>query len=192
MSNASGVDADVGEPTEADTDSETIAAPETAPDQLPLDVIFDILKNRRRRLVLRYTRENEGPFTLSDLAEYIAAYENDKPVEQLSSDERKRVYVGLYQCHLPRMDDTGILDFDRNRGTVTMNGSVSQLESYLHTDSEEDGRRWPVYYGGLALVGFLLYGAALVPAVPITLPLAALLVLVALGGSSVLHLTLEQ
>lgn len=162
------------------------------PEQLPLDVIFDILKNRRRRLVLRYARENEEPFTLSDLAEYIAADENDKPVQQLTSDERKRVYVGLYQCHLPRMDDAGVLDFDRNRGTISMNGSVSQLEPYLSSESDESGRRWPLYYGGLTIAGFLLYGAALIPVVPISLSVATLLALVAFAGCSLAHVALKE
>lgn len=171
---------------EADAESGTV-------DRLPLDVIFDVLKNRRRRLVLQYTREHdEEPFTLSDIAEYIAAEENDKPIAQLTSDERKRVYVGLYQCHLPRMDDAGVLEFDRNRGTVEMNDAVEQLEPYLNVNDGGDGRRWPVYYGGATAVGVVLYGAAAIPAVPLTFPVAMFVVLVTFGCCSGLHGLLES
>ncbi|MFB6358651.1 MAG: hypothetical protein ABEJ96_06540, partial [Thiohalorhabdaceae bacterium] len=52
---------------------------------------------------------------LGDLAEHIASIENDKPEVALSSTERKRVYVALYQCHLPKMDDIGVIDFDEDR-----------------------------------------------------------------------------
>ena len=162
-------------------------ADETGAEQLPLDVIFDILKNRRRRLVLRYARENEGPYTLSDIAEYIAAIENDKSVQQLTSDERKRVYVGLYQCHLPRMNDTGVLDFDRNRGTVEMNASVAQLEPYLNANEDETDRPWPLYYGAVTAGGLLLFVVSMIPAAPLSLPVITLLVLCAVGCCSIAH-----
>lgn len=85
---------------------------------IDLDVMFDVLKNRRRRRVLEILHEQEGQTTLSAMAECLAAIENDKPREMLSSQERKRVYIGLYQFHLPRMDRAGVIEFDRNRGTI--------------------------------------------------------------------------
>lgn len=95
------------------------------------DDIFEVLYNRRRRDVIRYLREQGGASTVSDLAEHIAAKENDITVQQLSSYERKRVYVGLYQNHLPMMDKTGVVEYDDNRGTVRLRETVKQLEPYL-------------------------------------------------------------
>jgi hypothetical protein len=100
--------------------------------------IFDLLKNRRRRTVIRYLRENDGYAELNDLAEYIAAKENDIDVRQLSSDQRKRVYIGLYQCHLPKMDSLGVIDYDKDRGTIELQASVTQLLEYMDLDQERD------------------------------------------------------
>lgn len=100
-------------------------------DYLSYDEIFDVLYNRRRREVLTYLRDHDGTATASDLAEYIAAKENDTTVKQLSSSTRKRVYVGLYQNHLPMMDETGVIDYDKNRGTVRLRDSARELEPYL-------------------------------------------------------------
>ncbi|PSP49506.1 hypothetical protein BRC67_10995 [Halobacteriales archaeon QH_3_68_24] len=97
----SGTDTDVG--TEQTTAAES-AEEETAA-ELPLDQVFEILKNKRRRTVLRYLKGRDGPVALGDLAEEVAAVENDTPVAQVTSRERKCAYVGLYQCHLPKMDD---------------------------------------------------------------------------------------
>ena len=123
------------------------------PDALPLDVVFDILKNSRRRLVIHYLIEEEPETTLSDLAEHIAALENEKTVQALSSDERKRVYVCLYQCHLPKMDDAGIIDFESDRGRVELRDDPEPFTRYIDVEAEADGRDWPRYYVGLAAVG---------------------------------------
>ncbi len=102
------------------------------------DEVFELLKNPRRRMVIRYLKENgEDGGTLSDIAEHIASVENDIPVSQLSSDQRKRVYIGLYQCHLPKMDKFGVIEYDKNRGTVQLQDSVAQLEEYMDTPTDE-------------------------------------------------------
>ncbi|WP_136601620.1 DUF7344 domain-containing protein [Salinigranum halophilum] len=97
-----------------------------------------MLKNRRRRDILRYLRENDDESTLSDLAEFIAAKENGVERRLLSSDERKRVYIGLYQCHLPKMDDARVIDFEKRSGDVTLRPEADQLFTYIDDDPTED------------------------------------------------------
>ncbi|WP_435362004.1 DUF7344 domain-containing protein [Haloarchaeobius sp. DFWS5] len=117
-------------------------ATNTEPDNesLPLDAVFDILRNERRRRVLRYLLDNDGRATISTLAEHIAAIENDTTTQALSAQERKRVYVGLYQCHLPRMDDTGVVHFEQGRGVIELADAADQLCTYLdRDDGDGDG-----------------------------------------------------
>ncbi|MFW6152754.1 MAG: DUF7344 domain-containing protein [Halobacteriota archaeon] len=126
---------------------------------LSLDEIFELLKNRRRRDVIGYLRDvTNGPATLSDLAEFIAAKENDIEVHELSSDQRKRVYIGLYQCHLPKMNDMGVIDFENNRGTVELKPAVEQLEPYLQRTAEQPAHHSPMFE--LALTGLVLLALA--------------------------------
>jgi len=138
-------------------------------ERLSLDIVFEIAKNERRRNVLRFLSEQSGPVSLSDLAEHVAAKENGKTVRELSSGERKRVYVGLYQCHLPKMDDAGVVNFDRNPG-ITLGPNADQFESYLG-QTEESDRPWHQYYAGLTGVGVVLFvtgqlGATMFAALP--------------------------
>lgn len=141
--------------------STTDVPPETETDQndpqsseLSLDHIFEILKNSRRREVLHYLKERRERVTLSDLAEHIAALENDTTVQGLSSQQRKRVYVGLYQCHLPKLDDMNIVAFNQSRGHVELGPNAPQLDPYLEDDTEEVPQRpWPRYYLGYAITG---------------------------------------
>jgi hypothetical protein len=99
--------------------------------QRPKDVIFDLLSAKRRRDVLAFMAENGPETTLSDLADHIAALENDTEVRLLSSQQRKRVYVALYQCHLPRMDDADVIDFENSRGTVELRPGAAELYRYM-------------------------------------------------------------
>lgn len=89
-------------------------------DGMHKDEFFSVLSNNRRRTVLRYMdlRADEAPFELRELSEVVAAQENDKEVEELTSDERKRVYVALYQGHLPDIDELGLIEFDSDRGLI--------------------------------------------------------------------------
>lgn len=128
-------------------------------DEMSLDEIFELLKNRRRRDVIAYLRDGaNGRATLSDLAEYIAAKENEIEIRELSSDQRKRVYIGLYQCHLPKMDEMGVIDFENNRGTVELNPTVEQLEPYLQRSAEQPSHQSPVFE--LLLTGIVLLALA--------------------------------
>lgn len=141
-------------------------APEGTTDtkeKLPLDQVFEILKNKRRREVLHYLEANDGNASLSELAEHIAAIENDTTVKAITSTQRKRVYVGLYQCHLPKMDGMDVVDFDKNRGTVRLGANAEHVRSYLG-DSEQNA--WYKVYLGLAVVGGALLAGSQLAIIP--------------------------
>jgi len=152
------------------TQAEGVTEPDDEPEALPIDRVFELLKNQRRREVLRYLEtSDEETVSLSDLAEHIAAIENDTTVQAISSSERKRVYVGLYQCHLPKMDDMNVVAFDQNRGTIELGPNAEQLEEFLDINDENE-HNWPRYYAGLAVGSAAFYGAALaLPPLSVTL-----------------------
>jgi hypothetical protein len=132
--------------------------------ELPLDDVFDLLRNQRRRGVLRYLRDQtDGSATLDTVAEHIAAKENDIEIKQLTSSQRKRVYIGLYQCHLPKMDELGVIEYDQSRGTIELQ-DISQIEPFLEglsTDprTESTPSAVPVYVA--SAVGIVVTGGVL-------------------------------
>lgn len=131
---------------DSDTDSSTADDLTTAdPDEdvaveegsaIDLDQIFGLLKNRRRRDVLRYLAGETKQSRHGKLSERIAARECDKEISQLNSKERKRVYVALYQCHLPKMDDVGAITYNQRRGTVKRGPNFDLFEYYLPEDED--------------------------------------------------------
>jgi hypothetical protein len=170
---------------DGDADSESIAneAEETGDsrmESLPLDQVFGILKNQRRRYVLKYLYEAEERVSLSEVAEQIAAWENDKDIRQISSSERKRVYVGLYQCHLPKMDGVDVVSFNKPRGVIELGQNADALYKYLDTDGEADEPPWHVYSVALSLAGALVLGVALLLRPMTTFPVVDLAIATAI------------
>ena len=105
--------------------------------ELSRDDVFNMLRNQRRRAVLEYLRTVDDTSTLDELARHIAAEENDIELEQLSSQQRKRVYVSLYQNHLPKMDNVGLVSYDKDRGTVVLQ-DISLVTPYLSSKGDND------------------------------------------------------
>lgn len=107
---------------------------------IELDEVFGLLKNRRRRDVLRHLVETSEELRLGELAERIAARECGKDVSQINSQERKRVYVGLYQCHLPKLADIGVINYNKPRGTIERGPNFDQITHYLPADESPSKR----------------------------------------------------
>lgn len=141
-----------------DSDAEATDGSSGGETEVTLDVMFEILKNSRRRLVLEYLQGREGQAKLSDLADQVTAAENDTDVDSITSTERKRVYVGLYQFHLPKMDDMGIIHFDQDRGTVELAAKGRELLR-AHQENNRPARKWHVFSFGLAAIGLVAAGA---------------------------------
>lgn len=174
--------------TELNAEDVPIEQTAEPPDEaLPLDVVFDILRNRRRRLVLSAIEERDGSTTLSELAEHIGGIENSKSPHALNAQERKRVYVGLYQCHLPKMDDAGAIEFEQNRGTVERGPHAGVFHTYLDREPEDESR-WYRYYGPLAGLGFLSVGVSAILASSLV-PVIAAVSLFAILVVTLVHAT---
>lgn len=135
--------------------AEALGAPEpdTRIEPLDDDIVFDLLRVERRRSVLEYLRNNGGRTTLNDVTERIAADENGVEIAQLTSTQRKRVYIALYQCHLSKLDDAGVVDYNQPRGIIELEPRAAQLYPYMDLDpfeAEDRGtpfdrlkRMWP-------------------------------------------------
>ncbi len=122
---------------------------------LSKDTVFDLLSNSRRRFVLHYLERADGPVRLSTLAAEIAATENEVTVDELTSQQRKRTYVSLYQTHIPKLQDAGAVSYNAETGTVELAAGAGEIGEYFHQQGTD--RPWQYYYLLLAGVGFVLY-----------------------------------
>lgn len=150
------------------------------------DEMFSLLSNQRRRFALHACKRFGTPMELSDLAERVAAWEYDKQVSELETDERRRVYTSMQQSHLPAMEDAGVIEFDGRE--VTLTGEAEDLEIYMEI-VPEDSIPWGKYYLGLSLISALVLGGVALDVYPESIPdlVWAAMMLAAFGVSSAAH-----
>lgn len=143
--------------------------------ELSQDVIFDVLSSSRRRYVLYYLSQRDEPVELPSLAEEVAAWETETSVDELSSQERKRVYVSLYQTHIPKLEEVGLVDYDQDSGEVSLTERSGQIQSFLREPASREGGLASAVVAVAASLAVLVGGLLLVPAVELTPALVAVL-----------------
>lgn len=157
---------------------------ESESEVLPSDDVFEVLSNHRRRMVLYHLQEAGGRIAVNELAEHVAAMENDLPVEELSSQQRKRVYVSLYQTHLPKMAQLNLIDYDQQEGNVALTSRSANINRYLGQDHDSQ-QAWGIPTIALGTLVVALSVIVLVDAsigdAAIILTVAATILLVVVG-----------
>lgn len=172
-----------------ESEAETSAA-------LSPDETFHILQTFRRRESIRYLLREDGPVKMRDVAEHVAAREHETTVAELTSAQRQRVYIPLYQSHLPKLDTAGVIEYDKPRGIVRPTERLESFRPYLEaatasTDAAPDradreavsnGRRRSVAaLGAIVAVLFAIAASALEASGVILGAVLAALVLVAVA-----------
>ena len=101
--------------------------------RIPKDDAFHILQTKRRRAIIRYILacDNQDKFRMRDMVEEIAAWEHDTTVAGLTSQQRQRVYIALYQNHLPKLDEHDIIEYNRARGFVRPLPPIALFAPYV-------------------------------------------------------------
>lgn len=127
---------------------------------LSQDLVFDLLSNRRRRFVLHYLIREDRPVSIQELSRQLAMWEFESEAEDLTDQQEKRIYVALYQTHLPKLEDAGVVEYDSDTGLVEIAPQARQLQTYLGEETADE-RPWPWYYIGLAVSGAIFYSAVL-------------------------------
>jgi hypothetical protein len=116
---------------------------------LTASAVFDLLSNARRRCVIHFLFEDPRT-TVRELSSHVAAWEYDVELSAVAAKQRKRVYTGLHQTHLPRLDEHGVIEYDSDRGDVRATDRLRVFEPYFDS-GEADETNWPAYYLGLGI-----------------------------------------
>lgn len=102
---------------------------------LPVDVVCDLLRNERRRATARRVAALAPGerLDLPDLARAVASEESGVAPEAVPTDHRRTVRIALYQVHLPKLADAGVVDYDERAGTVGRGPACEGLAGIVET-----------------------------------------------------------
>lgn len=128
--------------------------------QLSQDTAFDLLSSSRRRFIIRQLRSESSGIDLQTLAANLASKEADIDQAELTAQQRKRTYVSLYQTHIPKLAEVGVVRYDADAGVVYPDSKLGSLEQYL--DQTADRSKWIRLHMGITVAGVLIVSVAIV------------------------------
>jgi DNA-binding transcriptional ArsR family regulator len=165
-----------------------MSSPSGMETELSRDQIFELLSNPRRRMVLYYLREHGGSSTVTDLTREIASLEYDIPADELTRQQRKRIYVSLYQTHIPKLAEDGVIDYDEDSNAVRLTNRANKVNTYLSAEGS-NSYPWPYHYLVLAITSVaLLAVSTTVDVSPVTPLVVGLAVTAAFAVSGIVQL----
>ena len=147
--------------------------------------VYDILRNERRRHVLRYLVDDGEASTIADIADHIAEIESGESPPP--SDTRQSVYVSLHQTHLPKLDGLGVVEYDRDERTVRLLEGAEEVVRRLEgpTGPDATSLAWVL---GVAVAGFVAAVGALLGAPDLAGPVGAAALGVVAAAAGALYL----
>lgn len=140
------------------------------------DEVYEVLGSPRRRLVLGYLAALDEPAHLHELSRAIAAFESDVPPEDVGRDGIQRIYVSLYQTHIPTLEAAGLVEYDDQERFVHLLDCPDEMAAVLH-DRDRDHRKQAIVNLVLAftLGGLLVFSQSLPSSVSHRILLAVLI-----------------
>ncbi|MEF8822049.1 MAG: hypothetical protein V5A52_07210 [Halovenus sp.] len=114
--------------------------------------VHEILRNSRRRRVIEQLSHRLEPISLRALAEEIAAIETgESPPPRKARDS---VYNSLHQTHLPKLDEMDVVEYDKDRKTITLRRRAKQVNRYMRVVTDY-GFSWAQLYRTLGVVSLI-------------------------------------
>ncbi|WP_135851728.1 DUF7344 domain-containing protein [Halorussus salinus] len=95
---------------------------------------FDLLRDARRRGVI-YTVKRNGRTSVSELARRIAAWQS---ADGDDAPDRTSVETSLVHAHLPKLAAAGVVEYDREAGTVELDGATRDLDPLLERTRDRE------------------------------------------------------
>lgn len=89
-----------------------------------LDLVFELLSDRRRRYALYLLYEQpDGVATIDEVTDHVTRLETREtgpgPTGEATTPQRKReIQVELQHVHLPKLEDAGVLEIDHRSETL--------------------------------------------------------------------------
>lgn len=108
-------------------------------ESLPVSTVFGVLSDARRRVLLRYLLERDRGAAVATIAKHVAATEHDGPGSAAPDDAIDRAHVSLYHHHLPKLEDGGLVEYDRDRNLVTLTEQARSVTPLVESDVAERG-----------------------------------------------------
>ena len=108
-------------------DQMDVPTPGAADIEIETADLFEALRVKRRRFVILMV-DRFGQMDTGELADRITRHEVG---DHFNTQDRKAVYVGLYQTHLGTLDDANLVEYNKPRGTAKPSPLTGEAAAYI-------------------------------------------------------------
>ncbi|OYR43398.1 hypothetical protein [Halorubrum sp. Hd13] len=125
---------------------------------LPAEQVYAILANERRRRALEQLGSVGGVVTVHELSTLVAGRETGESPPPKRC--RESVYTSLVQTHLPKLEELGVVEYDRETQTIELSRHARDVSLYTEIVAK-GGVTWSELYRALGVASLTVVLAAL-------------------------------
>lgn len=95
--------------------------------ELSGDALFSTLADSRRRAILNFLETPHARVDMGDLIAHIARLERKSG----SVVDSRKLAINLAHCHLPKLVEVGLVEYDRSKGKAARTSLAEQVDPHL-------------------------------------------------------------
>lgn len=95
--------------------------------------VFDMLTDEVRRAAIEYLAMETGTASVDELAGFVAAM-------SAAIDSRQRTEIQFHHVHLPKLDASGLIDYDQDTRTVTPTEALNAAHQFIDQETDMDNQ----------------------------------------------------
>lgn len=84
------------------------------------DALFEVLSDRRRRILLELLRTTDAPIAFADAVREVLEREHDARFDELSDEIIENVHVSIHHIHVPKLVTAGLVEYDADARTLEL------------------------------------------------------------------------
>lgn len=105
---------------------------------LPLETVFQTLRNQRRRSILYHLTTSKHPVPFEELVEIITVEEAETDREDIPVKVYEQVALDLHHKQLPKLDQWGIIEYNTEVELITVAETLRPLDEFLRLAKQHD------------------------------------------------------
>ena len=98
---------------------------------IELDPVLDVGEHKHRHVVLAALADQQQPVPINDLTNAIIKHNHHTPPTEAADETITQIRTALYHVHLPKLTETGLIQYDSERQLVEPTAQVDRAASHL-------------------------------------------------------------
>lgn len=94
------------------------------------ETLFSALAHQYRRYTLSCLHQHHN-LTLADLADEVAVHEHGMTIDGIPPDAVTDIYLALYHCHIPKLEDAALVHYDQDVDLVVITDYGKTVYSWV-------------------------------------------------------------